>query len=60
MNHFLPAEDVPAEDAADDVAQMRDIVDVWQGAGHKDVSLVLLWQTKYKFTESFKCYLTVL
>lgn len=45
MNHFLPAEDIRTEDAADDVAQMRDIVDVWQGTGHKNVSLVLLWQT---------------
>lgn len=29
MNHFLPAENICTEDAADDVAQMRDIVDVW-------------------------------
>lgn len=48
---FLPAEDICAEDAADDVAQMRDVVDVWQGTGHKNVSLALLWQTKHKFRE---------
>lgn len=49
----LPAEDVSAEDTADDVAQMRDIVDVWQSTGHKDVFLVLLWQTDEKLTERF-------
>lgn len=53
MNDFLPAEDISTEDAADDVAQMRDIVDVWQSTGHKNVFLVLLWQTEYKFTERF-------
>lgn len=53
MNHFLPAEDICTEDTANDVAQMRYIVDVWQSTGHKNVSLVLLWQTEYKFTEKF-------
>lgn len=42
----LPAEDISAEDAADDVAQVRDVVDVRQGAGHKQVPLPLLWQTE--------------
>lgn len=55
MNHYLPAEDVRTEDTANDVAQMRDIVDIWQGTGHKNVFLALLWQTEYKLTEMFKC-----
>lgn len=45
---FPPAEDVSAEDAANDVAQVGDIVDVRQGTGHKHVSLALLWQTEKK------------
>lgn len=47
----LPAEDVRAEDAADDVAQMGDVVDVRQSTGHQNVSLALLWQTDEKQTE---------
>ena len=39
----LPAEDISAEDAADDVAQVRDVVDVRQGARHEQVPLPLLW-----------------
>lgn len=45
---LLPAEDIGAEDTADDVAQMRDIVDVWQSTGHKNVFLVPLWQAVKK------------
>lgn len=52
---LLPAEDIGAEDTADDVAQMRDIVDVWQSTGHKNVFLVLLWQADEKLTERFEC-----
>lgn len=48
---FLPAEDISAEDAADDVAQVGDVVDIRQSAGHKQVSLALLWQTDRKKTE---------
>lgn len=51
MLKFLPAEDISAEDAANDVAQVGDVVDVRQGAGHKQVSLALLWQTDRKKTE---------
>lgn len=40
---ILPAEDISAEDAANDVAQVGNIVDIRQGAGHKQVSLALLW-----------------
>lgn len=42
---MAPAEDVGAEHAADDVAQMGDVVDVWQRTGHKHVPLAFLWQT---------------
>lgn len=51
MLKFLPAEDISTEDAANDVAQVGDVVDVRQGAGHKQVSLALLWQTDRKKTE---------
>lgn len=43
--YFLPGEDISTENAANDVSKVRDIVDIWQSAGHKDVSLALLWQT---------------
>ena len=43
---ILPAEDISAEDAANDVAQVRDVVDIRQGTGHKEVSFALLWQTE--------------
>lgn len=42
---FPPAEDISAEDAANDVAQMGDIVDIWQRTGHKHVPFAFLWQT---------------
>lgn len=45
---FLPAEYVSAEDAADDVAQVGDVVDIRQGTRHKEVSLALHWQTEKK------------
>ncbi len=32
---FLPAEDVSAENAADDVAQVGNVVNIRQGAGHE-------------------------
>lgn len=44
-NNLAPAEDVGAEHAANDVAQMGDVVDVWQRTGHKHVPLAFLWQT---------------
>lgn len=48
LKKFLPGEDVSAEDTANDVAQVGDIVDVRQGTGHQDVSFALLWQTEEK------------
>lgn len=45
MIKFLPAEDISTEDTANNVAQVGDVVDIRQGAGHKQVSLALLWQT---------------
>lgn len=44
-HNLAPAEDVGAEHAANDVAQMGDVVDVWQRTGHKHVPLAVLWQT---------------
>lgn len=44
-HNLAPAEDVGAEHAANDVAQMGDVVDVWQRTGHKHVPLAFLWQT---------------
>lgn len=48
MIKFLPAENISAEDAANDVTQVGDVVDIRQGTGHKQVSLALLWQTEFK------------
>lgn len=45
LTAITPGEDVSTEDTADDVAQVGDIVDIRQGAGHQDVFLALLWQT---------------
>lgn len=42
---FAPAEDISAEDAANDVAQMGDVVDIWQRTGHKHVPFAFLRQT---------------
>ena len=36
-----PGEDVSGEDAADDVAEVGDVVDVGQGGGDEDVSTTL-------------------
>lgn len=44
-HNLAPAEDVGAEHAANDVAQMGDVVDVWQRTGHKHVPPAFLWQT---------------
>lgn len=48
---FLPAEHISAEDAADDVSQVGDVVDVRQGTGEQDVPLAFLWQTNRKQTD---------
>lgn len=58
MFKILPAEDISTEDAADDVAQVGDVVDIRQSAGHQQVSLALLWQTDRtgkKTERGFKC-----
>lgn len=39
-----PGEDIGAEHAAHYVAEMRDIVDIWQGACNEDVFLSFLWK----------------
>lgn len=44
----VPGEDISAEDTADDVSQVGDVVDIRQGTGYQDVSLALLWQTGEK------------
>lgn len=35
---FIPCKDVSTQNTADDVPQVRDVVDIGQSAGDKDVS----------------------
>ena len=43
----LPREDIGTEHTADDVAQVRDVVDIGQGTGDQNVPLPRLWQTRH-------------
>lgn len=38
-----PGENIGAENTANDVTQVGDVVDIRQCTGHKDVSFPLLW-----------------
>lgn len=40
----VPSKDIGAQDAADDVAEVGDIVNIWQGTGDEDVSLSWYWE----------------
>lgn len=55
-----PGEDVGTEDTANDVTQVWDVVDVRQGTGDQDITLVLFWQAattdkKMKKKTDLKC-----
>ena len=40
----LPCKDVGTEYASNDVPQVGDVVDVWEGTGDEDVSFPRLWE----------------
>lgn len=44
---FSPRKDIGRQDTADDVTQMRDIVDIRQSRGNEDIPLSLLGQNLF-------------